>query len=338
MDADRLIEYIQNPGALNASSLLTIEQWLKNYPYFQTAHLLRIKNLQNLQGQADPKELHRTAAYVCDRKVLYYLLQTPVAEPDTEMPEVEKATGNIQPEKEYKESLQENISDAVTQQFKRYTGTPDRSREFTPGLAIDVRKTYGRAPEHESAAPRVAKKSFDDDALLEWDHDDVTMAPPTLSSVSAEERIADGEGQNERFRENEVTDRPIAEPVKPAQDPSGGKADLIREIRAEIPYDLNALYGDTETTDNASLIDRFIQANPKITGNSDAAKEQEDISADSVKEHESFFTDTLAQIYLKQGNYTKAILAYEKLSLKYPEKSAYFAGQISEIKKLIHKS
>ena len=88
MDADRLIEYIQNPGALNASSLLTIEQWLKNYPYFQTAHLLRIKNLQNLQGQADPKELHRTAAYVCDRKVLYYLLQTPVAEPDTEMPEV----------------------------------------------------------------------------------------------------------------------------------------------------------------------------------------------------------------------------------------------------------
>jgi hypothetical protein len=86
-----------------------------------------------------------------------------------------------------------------------------------------------------------------------------------------------------------------------------------------------------------SLIDRFIQTNPRISP-ATLRDENPDISADSVKEHESFFTDTLAQIYVKQGNYAKAILAYEKLSLKYPEKSSYFAGQILEIKKLINKS
>ena len=55
-------------------------------------------------------------------------------------------------------------------------------------------------------------------------------------------------------------------------------------------------------------------------------------------ESDHLITDTLANIYLKQGNYAKAIFAYEKLSLKYPEKSTYFAGQISEIKRLIEKN
>ncbi|PTN08766.1 hypothetical protein [Mangrovibacterium marinum] len=49
-----------------------------------------------------------------------------------------------------------------------------------------------------------------------------------------------------------------------------------------------------------------------------------------------FVTETLAKIYMRQGMYKQAILAYEKLSLKYPEKNTYFAGQIEEVKKLIH--
>jgi tetratricopeptide (TPR) repeat protein len=44
-------------------------------------------------------------------------------------------------------------------------------------------------------------------------------------------------------------------------------------------------------------------------------------------------TETLAYIYYKQGNYTKAIEAYEQLQLKFPEKMSYFANLIEKIKK-----
>ena len=63
--------------------------------------------------------------------------------------------------------------------------------------------------------------------------------------------------------------------------------------------------------------------------------EEEDISLDSMQESEAFMTETMAQIYLKQGYYYKALNTYEKLSLKYPEKSVYFATQIQKIKELI---
>jgi len=84
------------------------------------------------------------------------------------------------------------------------------------------------------------------------------------------------------------------------------------------------------------LIDRFIRVSPTI-GRMTAGEYQpaKDLAEDSTDEQGSFITETLANIYINQGYYTKAINIYEKLSLQFPEKSTYFASRIEKIRDLI---
>ncbi len=79
------------------------------------------------------------------------------------------------------------------------------------------------------------------------------------------------------------------------------------------------------------LIEKFIELNPKIS----QVKDTTSIPINIAKSNEtpsSIMTETLAQIYLEQKKYSKAIQAYEILILKYPEKSSFFADRIKNIK------
>ena len=62
--------------------------------------------------------------------------------------------------------------------------------------------------------------------------------------------------------------------------------------------------------------------------------EEEDAPAE-VLDDESYFTETLAKIYVKQQRYSKALEIIRRLNLKYPKKNAYFADQIRFLEKLI---
>lgn len=96
----------------------------------------------------------------------------------------------------------------------------------------------------------------------------------------------------------------------------------------------------TDDEHTPDLIDKFLKDKPRIEPRSplDDIDIHVDISALSpgIKESEDFFTETLAKIYIQQKHYKKAVYAYEKLCLKFPEKYSYFADQIDEIKRLIN--
>ena len=90
---------------------------------------------------------------------------------------------------------------------------------------------------------------------------------------------------------------------------------------------------DPEKQKKLEIIDKFIEANPKIAPVKENTKTPANISK-SVEEPTHLMTETLAKVYLEQKKYTKAIQAYEILILKYPEKSSFFADRINEIKNL----
>jgi hypothetical protein len=88
----------------------------------------------------------------------------------------------------------------------------------------------------------------------------------------------------------------------------------------------------------SELIDKFIIANPRIEPRREKNETPiPDISTPYVEERGGFVTETLARIYITQGYYSRAIDIYEKLSLKFPEKSSYFASQIEKVKELLKK-
>ncbi len=96
----------------------------------------------------------------------------------------------------------------------------------------------------------------------------------------------------------------------------------------------NVSEGEAEPKD-AKIIDEFIKKDPQITPPRPEQIDTENKAKRSAEDHNDLVSETLAKIYIEQMLYHKAIDTYEKLSLKFPEKSRYFADLIQSIKKKI---
>lgn len=106
------------------------------------------------------------------------------------------------------------------------------------------------------------------------------------------------------------------------------------------------LLDDTPKMRHQSVIDDFISkaeddadsikinVNKADLENSEELSEQE-TEDDTLDDDDIFFSETLANIYIKQRKYQKAQEIIQRLSLNYPEKNIYFADQLSFLEKLI---
>ena len=113
-----------------------------------------------------------------------------------------------------------------------------------------------------------------------------------------------------------------------------------------VAYLLESEYGQDYGQENEApplkgqnLIDTFINIdkgrivlpdNPMLKPEVDDESSDDDLHADRGGE-----TETLARIYIKQGNYSRALEIIKQISLANPKKSAYFADQIRFLEKLI---
>ena len=84
---------------------------------------------------------------------------------------------------------------------------------------------------------------------------------------------------------------------------------------------------------NKQIIDKIIESDPgRIKLGTGKFFTPAIDAKQSLLENEHLVTETLAKIYALQGNISKAIRAYEILSLKFPQKSVYFASLIEKLK------
>lgn len=83
------------------------------------------------------------------------------------------------------------------------------------------------------------------------------------------------------------------------------------------------------------IIDTFIKNDPQIKTPKAEQINTENKAKKSAEDNYDLVSETLAAIYIEQMLYHKAIDTYEKLSLKFPEKSRYFADLIQSLEKKI---
>ena len=101
-------------------------------------------------------------------------------------------------------------------------------------------------------------------------------------------------------------------------------------VREEVKKNIEEAKLISEKENKFDLIEQFINSKPKI--HPTETNEIVDISIESTIENENLMTETLARVYLEQKKYDKAMQAFKILSLKYPEKSSFFANRIKAIK------
>jgi len=183
----------------------------------------------------------------------------------------------------------------------------------------DLRKTAVYVPDRKQLFFRIETDFFESDQMGAFDLDDFSFDSPF--------ELIDNflsEGGENRERDN-------------------SEQELTPVITDYTPYFIPD--DDTENEEAPPLehqetIDRFLEEDAisplKINVHS------ADVSAKETLEHapdqagsDSFFSETLAKIYIKQKKYDKALEIIHKLNLIYPEKSRYFADQIRFLEKLI---
>jgi len=304
MKKTEFFDLVSDPNTLNEESLPALNEIVAEFPWFQTARMLLVKNLHMLDHMRFNGELKLSAAFISDRARLFQL----VNEQNITVEEEEKT---IEPVKEVP-SVETDIS--------------KEKRPSSVGLTTKVKSVadYFQTDDvFETTEGAQVDFSFQKDT--EKQADEEVMVLPSADFLGYES--SDFVGYE----------------LKESIDPEGQKneshsfSDWLSVLR-QAP--VNTESNDQPTKKKSSqLIDNFLSMDaPKIVAKPSSLGEKPTKPPasfeESTMENDDLMTETLADIYIKQKHYEKAIGIYEKLRLKYPEKNAYFARRISDLEKL----
>ena len=319
------IKLMREPDMLQGKHVTALKQVVSHFPYFTNAQVLLCKALQNENHYEFDKQLKQTALIAPDREVLYYYLHQlkptwltetakPITEPATPLPVKLPNEPNLNPVTVG--SLPElSLPDGVVAPIMDTTAALAIEETLTVEITTDIDDV--NVVEENALEQNIVKDitneahSFD-----EW----LSLLSNKQNNVKMAEVIETNEEPTSKVT-TPISVKNITETIEPSIDEKAAIKTQIDEVVAK--SNVNNFQG---------ILERFIKENPSISRPKSEFSNPINMARQSVEEDEELVTETLANLYYKQGNYKKAIRAYEKLCLLYPSKLAYFASLIKKIK------
>ena len=307
MESEKIISYIDHPEQMDQSALPILQDLITKYPYCQTFHLLNAKAQHNTNEIMFDATLRKTAAYAANRKVLYYLIHQHNAAVSTIPAMVEQAT-EIETEVETVITIQDEIIADIVQE-----------------TSIDQPENILELQNEPSEIIQAEEGAF---SFTQWLQKKSGKTPPVITD------------QNQVTKTNIRLD--TSEEIKSLIQDEIGEL-ILGNVFSEGYFASDAALAKKPIVGNqkeVALIESFIHSgHPKVikVNKDEKVVNLENKARKSALDTQIPVSETLAAIYVKQKLFNKGIEAYEKLSLKYPEKKAYFASLIEEIKSEINK-
>lgn len=317
MNSTDFISYLSAPEKLNAGTSRELDLLLKEFPYCQTAHLLLAKNYTKEKDIRFNRQLRMAAIYATDRKALYRLIIQPALLEKIE--EMEKIPAP--------ELLGRNLPDIpveiADEKKLAKDDQPERKIQDTPLSKEKIEKNIADL-EQEILKEAIAA-SYSLEKAPGKNEIEKQEYPDKISKPAIEKLPVFKNGDKMTFSQwmrMLSENKSIADIQKPSIDKLLEKLSRVGSSPHQ-GFEKTAVkksFEKQKMTDTALAhqTDFFSPVN---------------VGRLSLVEDDKFVTETLAKIYEQQGNYTKAINAYKNLSLKYPEKSAYFAARILTLEK-----
>lgn len=306
-DFYELVELKKEP---DASLLPHLQYRIRKYPFFQPDIFIYIKCLYLSNSEDFASELARLSPFVSDRRALFYYVM----------------------DDQYK-SFRKKVETKLT----------GSRTDILINAFFDSLDDSGFSLDYEDTVPSVEMISTDYFSYLNYIESGKTQSEDIIGVHTADN--IDG---NPTVDEDDIDTLEIE---------TGIEFDTVKEIKqTQIPAIENKKE-EIPALKHQEVIDRFIENADRGEGvrikleqnNQDSLSEdeadmpEEDDSestgqGDTEMENDYFFTQTLANIYIKQKKYKRAYEIIKHLNLNYPEKNIYFADQLSFLEKLIKNS
>ncbi|MDO7174103.1 hypothetical protein [Mariniflexile sp. AS56] len=304
---------LQQPQRITQQQTEAVKSIIDEFPYFQSARALYLKGLKNESSFKYNQELKTTAAYTADRSILFDFITSEVFVQNEISEFIKQNTAHLQDIPVHVEDISVNkkvtFDDKLKQQLMETIGVLDPTL-FRPKEQQTANTTDIPLEETEN---NTAKKEVRE-----------TQEPHTNDLLNLGKPFDFNRRETHSF--NEWLNLTRLQPIEREEE-------TVEEAIEEKETDALEATANIEKLKKFELIEEFINKNPKINPNTFIPSKVNLAEAQMIQP-EALMTETLARIYVEQKNYKKAIQSYKILSLKYPEKSSFFANQIKAVEQL----